>query len=209
MCPWPCRTPSSSRPYILLLALSSWLNQMNRKEKGKKADLASNVISSTLGTSAMRGLRLEALSLIRSVSCLRVDPSDVLIICHGRYSQIMLTNAPGLSKRSFHLSLSYLTQSRKLASFGTLWNRIFIDFRSYAFHRLRNGQSIRTVSALLLQLVQTSAHNVRTEARRIARARQQQTALRRQDSSTNVVEPFLDEQDSEVNTPTGNYAPRY
>ena len=67
--------------------------------------------------------------------------------------------------------------------------------------RLRDGRTIHTVTALLLQLVQTSSHNVRTEARRIARARQQQTALRRQDSTTNAVEPFLDDQDMEVSKP--------
>ena len=69
------------------------------------------------------------------------------------------------------------------------------------FTSLRDGRSIRTVSALLLQLVQTSAHNVRIEARRIAKARRQQFALRRQESMNGDIESddkFLDECDSEV-----------
>lgn len=65
--------------------------------------------------------------------------------------------------------------------------------------RLRDGRSIRTVSALLLQLVQTSAHNVRQEARRIAKARQQQFAMKRQDSASGDLSgPFLDDIDLEV-----------
>lgn len=64
---------------------------------------------------------------------------------------------------------------------------------------LRDGRSIRTVSALLLQLVQTSAHNVRHEARRIAKARQQQFAMKRQDSAIGDLSgPFLDDIDLEV-----------
>ena len=47
---------------------------------------------------------------------------------------------------------------------------------------LRDGRSIRTVSALLLQLVQTSVHDVRQEASRIARARQHSLVLHRVDS---------------------------
>lgn len=67
------------------------------------------------------------------------------------------------------------------------------------FDRLRDGRSIRTVSALLLQLVQTSAHDVRIEARKIGKARQQVFALRRQDSSSEKEsEPFLDETDMQV-----------
>lgn len=39
--------------------------------------------------------------------------------------------------------------------------------------RLRDGRSIRTVSALLLQLVQTSAHDVPSRARKIMKTRLQ------------------------------------
>ena len=69
--------------------------------------------------------------------------------------------------------------------------------------RLRDGRSIRTVSALLLQLVQTSAHGVRVQAKRLAKARQQALAMRRQESMAEVpsdkpADPFLDENDEEV-----------
>lgn len=65
--------------------------------------------------------------------------------------------------------------------------------------RLRDGRTIRTVSALLLQLVQTSAHDVRLQATKITRNRQKVFALRRQESSQDVTaEPFLDENDTEV-----------
>jgi hypothetical protein len=67
---------------------------------------------------------------------------------------------------------------------------------------LRDGRSIRTVSALLFQLVQTSAHDVRVAARKIAKRRQSRQALRRQDSATNerLAEPLIDELDAEVST---------
>ena len=73
--------------------------------------------------------------------------------------------------------------------------------------RLRDGRSIRTVSALLLQLVQTSSHDVCIEARRIEKARQHAVALRRQESfsesqsqgrKVQLEESFLDEHDQEV-----------
>jgi cohesin loading factor subunit SCC2 len=69
--------------------------------------------------------------------------------------------------------------------------------------RLRDGRSIRTVSALLLQLVQTSAHGVRVQAKRLAKARQQALAMRRQESMAETSSekspgPFLDEKDNEV-----------
>lgn len=71
------------------------------------------------------------------------------------------------------------------------------------FFRLRDGRTIRTVSALLLQLVQTSAHDVRISAQGIAKERQNKIALRRQESfaesqSQNQPEDFLDEQDNAV-----------
>ena len=69
--------------------------------------------------------------------------------------------------------------------------------------RLRDGRSIRTVSALLLQLVQTSAHGVRIQAKRLAKARQQAVAMRRQETMAETPTekspgPFLDEKDNEV-----------
>jgi len=48
--------------------------------------------------------------------------------------------------------------------------------------------------------VQTSAHDVRVAARKIAKARESRQALRRQDSmvSERSVEPMMDELDAEV-----------
>ena len=67
---------------------------------------------------------------------------------------------------------------------------------------MRDGRSIRTVSALLLQLVQTSAHDVRIEAKKIEKTRQNKFALKRQESFSESQqappEPFLDETDLEV-----------
>jgi cohesin loading factor subunit SCC2 len=62
---------------------------------------------------------------------------------------------------------------------------------------LRDGRSIRTVSALLFQLVQTSAHDVRVAARKISKARESRQALRRQDSERSA-EFAMDELDAEV-----------
>lgn len=69
----------------------------------------------------------------------------------------------------------------------------------YVYARLRDGRSIRTVSALLLQLVQTSAHGVRVAARRLGKARQQAAALKRTESygSVDEAKPFLEDQDHE------------
>lgn len=70
---------------------------------------------------------------------------------------------------------------------------------SLTVRSLRDGRSINTVSALLLQLVQTSAHDVRVQARNIRKARQQALTLRRQDSQNEPEEePFLDEREMEV-----------
>ncbi|KAH8114301.1 hypothetical protein DFH11DRAFT_1508962 [Phellopilus nigrolimitatus] len=130
--------------------------------KGKK-DPAILVITDTLGSSGMRGLRLEALSLVRSIFANHEDQRSWII------EEILS-------------SLIKLSDSKQKAG----------QFR------LRDGRSIRTVSALLLQLVQTSAHNVRVEARRVAKARQQHFALKRQDSITGDTRgPFLDEKDLE------------
>lgn len=64
--------------------------------------------------------------------------------------------------------------------------------------RLRDGRSIRTVSALLLQLIQSSAHKIRVDSRRINRDRQQQNVLKRQDSAMDTSSRFLDDYDTEV-----------
>lgn len=125
--------------------------------KGRK----DNVVMSTLGQSAMRGLRLDALSLIRSIFANHEDQRSWII------EEILG-------------SLIRLSDTKQKAG----------QFR------LRDGRSIRTVSALLLQLVQTSAHGVRIEARRFGKARQQTLALRRQDSMVEKAEePFLDDKD--------------
>ncbi|KAH7885125.1 sister chromatid cohesion C-terminus-domain-containing protein [Phlebopus sp. FC_14] len=111
--------------------------------KGKK----DNVVLSTLGSSAMRGFRLDALSIIRSIFASYQDQRSWII------EEILS-------------SLLKLSNSHKKAG----------QFR------LRDGRSIRTVSALLLQLVQTSARDVCLAARRVEKARQN-NALGQQDSS--------------------------
>ncbi|PFH53278.1 hypothetical protein AMATHDRAFT_73479 [Amanita thiersii Skay4041] len=119
------------------------------KERGKKREKGEkeNIVIRTLGKSAMRGLRLDALSLIRTIFAHHEEQRSWII-------EEILT------------SLIKLSDSKHKAG----------QFR------LRDGRSIRTVSALLLQLVQTSAHDVRIEARRIGKARQNALALRRQES---------------------------
>ncbi|KAI0290109.1 hypothetical protein B0F90DRAFT_1654815 [Multifurca ochricompacta] len=131
--------------------------------KGKKESFVLN----TLGQTAMRGLRLEALSLIRSVFANHEDQRSWII------EEILS-------------SLIKLSDTKQKAG----------QFR------LRDGRSIRTVSALLLQLVQTSAHGVRVQAKRLAKARQQALAMRRQESTAETPSekppgPFLDERDNE------------
>lgn len=129
------------------------------KGKGKKE----NIIFSTLGSSAMRGLRLDALSLIRSIFANHEDQRSWIV------EEIL----------SSLIKLSDVKQ--KAGQF-----------------RLRDGRSIRTVSALLLQLVQTSAHDVRVEARKLGKARQQALALRRQESiNEKLEEPLLNDTDNE------------
>ncbi|KAI6027546.1 hypothetical protein BKA83DRAFT_4230505 [Pisolithus microcarpus] len=115
--------------------------------KGKKE----NAVLSTLGSSAIRGLRLDALSIIRSVFAIHEDQRSWII-------EEILT------------SLIKLSNSHKKAG----------QFR------LRDGRSIRTVSALLLQLVQTSARDPVTV-----------TALRRQDSLHDTAQDnIFDEHDT-------------
>ncbi|KAF7365521.1 Sister chromatid cohesion protein [Mycena venus] len=135
------------------------------EEGGGKKEKETAVIR-TFGKSAMRGLRLDALSLIRAIFANHDDQRDWII-------EEILT------------SLIKLSDTKQKAG----------QFR------LRDGRSIRTVSALLLQLVQTSAHDVRITATDIAKARHNKNLLRRQESfsesqsQTLVVEEFLDEQD--------------
>ncbi|KAF9005451.1 hypothetical protein BDQ17DRAFT_1353128 [Cyathus striatus] len=136
------------------------------EEKGKKDKEKESVVLRTLGKSAMRGLRLDALSLMRSIFANHEDQRSWII------EEILS-------------SLIKLSDTKQKAG----------QFR------LRDGRSIRTVSALLLQLVQTSAHDVRLEARQIEKARQNKFALKRQESMsesqalTAELEPFLDEYD--------------
>jgi hypothetical protein len=118
----------------------------------------------------------------------------------------MKTNGHGSSKRFSRRSLSCQILSRKQGSSGVF---CYIAVRYHLLNpyfrsSLRDGRSIRTVSALLLQLVQTSAHDVRIQARKIEKARQNKFALRRQESLTEsqtsllTPEPFLDDNDHDV-----------
>lgn len=91
--------------------------------------------------------------------------------------------------------------------------RLVTCFSSFKFLRfisifsLRDGRQIRTVSALLLQLVQTSAHDVHLEARRIEKARKDQFAMKQgsfsdfgsvSDLNTKKEDDFLDDLDRDV-----------
>ncbi|GJE95924.1 sister chromatid cohesion protein-like protein [Phanerochaete sordida] len=129
---------------------------------GKGREKKDSVVIHTLGQSAMRGLRLEALSLIRSIFANHEDQRSWII------EEILS-------------SLIKLSDTKQKAG----------QFR------LRDGRSIRTVSALLLQLVQTSAHDVHVEAEALRDSRLQALALHRQDSATDSQATFLDEKDME------------
>lgn len=61
--------------------------------------------------------------------------------------------------------------------------------------RLGNGYSIHTVSALLLQLVQTSAHDVRVQLQRLASEREQSFVLNHQPDSQEEQPPGPTERD--------------
>ena len=167
--------------------------------KGKKD--GSSLIQSVLGSSAMRGLRLDALSLVRSVSFQSEPvPSGVptfapnLDICQSR-------GTAAVDHRRDSVVINQVVRSetesrafpvRRNASITLIPPLIMCA-------RLRDGRSIRTVSALLLQLIQTSSHNVRVESSRIARARHQNATLRRQDTAmADLQEPLLDELYEEV-----------
>ncbi|CCM06130.1 uncharacterized protein FIBRA_08379 [Fibroporia radiculosa] len=127
--------------------------------KGKK----DNAVLNTLGSSALRGLRLDALALIRNIFANHEEQRGWII-------EEILSSLIRLSDNK-----------QRVGQF-----------------RLRDGRSIRTVSALLLQLVQTSAHDVRVEARSLRKARDQALAIRRQSSfGDKQGGPFLDEKDLE------------
>uniref|UniRef100_D8PZC4 Sister chromatid cohesion protein n=1 Tax=Schizophyllum commune (strain H4-8 / FGSC 9210) TaxID=578458 RepID=D8PZC4_SCHCM len=123
----------------------------------------------SFGPSSMKGLRLEALTLLRTVFAIRQDQRHWII-------EEILT------------SLTRLSDTKQKAG----------QFR------LRDGRSIRTVSALLLQLIQTSSHDVAVKARNIEHRRKEMNALKRQESISESQmglqgqpPPFLDEFDKE------------
>ncbi|KAJ3753999.1 hypothetical protein EV360DRAFT_52476 [Lentinula raphanica] len=118
------------------------------KAKSKKVQ-GGNVLTTTFGKSAVRGLRMDALGLIRSIFA-RHDDQRSWIIEEILSSLINVANA---------------RQVKTTDQF-----------------RLRDGRSIRTISALLLQLVQSSAHDIQLGARKLERERQAKTTLRRQES---------------------------
>ncbi|CAK5269780.1 unnamed protein product [Mycena citricolor] len=147
---------------------------------GKK-EKDSAIVIRTFGKSAMRGLRLHALSLIRAVS-MSIDLASI-----SDTSQIFANHG---DQRDWIIE-EILTSLIKLS-----------DSKQRAGQfRLRDGRTIRTVSALLLQLVQTSAHDVRLKAQNIAQERRNKFALKRAESLTesqlklHQQEEFLDEQD--------------
>ncbi|KAJ3848406.1 hypothetical protein EV368DRAFT_49356 [Lentinula lateritia] len=118
------------------------------KIRGKKV-LGGGLLTATFGKSAMRGLRMDALGLIRSIFAHHNDQRSWII-------EEILSSL-------IKVSNSKLTKSADQ-------------------FRLRDGRSMRTISALLLQLVQSSAHDIRLGARKIDRERQAKFALRRQES---------------------------
>ncbi|KAH8818805.1 sister chromatid cohesion C-terminus-domain-containing protein [Flagelloscypha sp. PMI_526] len=148
-------------------------------EKGKGKDKES-VLSKTLGRNPMRGLRLEALGLIRSIFSHHQDQRS-WIIEEILSNLLKLTASPTKAKSS--------SSSQQF--------------------RLRNGRVIKTSSALLLQLIQTSCHDVLREGRLLEKRRMQDTALKRQESMMSLSgsdslskassdqDDFLDEHDRE------------
>lgn len=81
--------------------------------KGKRE----NVVLNTLGNSAMRGLRLDALSLIRSVSDKSVV-SGISVDVYNRFSLIMKINVHGSSKKFYRPLSNSLIVSRRQDNFG-------------------------------------------------------------------------------------------
>ncbi|KAF8585724.1 ARM repeat-containing protein [Ramaria rubella] len=136
--------------------------ELGTDAKGKKDNGNNLVLSALGGKGAMRALRLEALSLIRSIFANHEDQRSWII------EEILtsLIKLPDLKQKSGQF-------------------------------RLRDGRSIHTVSALLLQLVQTSAHDVRMKAKRLAINRQQSFVMRHDSQADGTAEPFLTERDHE------------
>lgn len=64
--------------------------------------------------------------------------------------------------------------------------------------RLRRGKSIHTISALLMQLVQTSAHDVQVEGKRYDKARRHLLAQGSQLGANVNEEVLLSDKDREV-----------
>ncbi|KAI0734724.1 hypothetical protein C8Q72DRAFT_321316 [Fomitopsis betulina] len=126
--------------------------------KGKKE----STVLHTLGNSAMRGLRLDALALIRSVFANHEDQRSWII------EEILS-------------SLIKLSDSKQKAG----------QFR------LPDGRSIRTVSALLLQLIQTSAHDVRIDVQKMRKARAHATSQRGGTSNQKQTNAFLTADETE------------
>ncbi|KAJ3735912.1 protein rad9 [Lentinula guzmanii] len=118
------------------------------KAKSRKIQ-GGGILSATFGKSAMRGLRMDALSLIRSIFAHHDDQRSWII------EEILS-------------SLINVSNSKQVKSADQF--------------RLRDGHSMRTISALLLQLVQSSAHDIRLGAQKLDRERQAKIALRRQES---------------------------
>jgi cohesin loading factor subunit SCC2 len=87
--------------------------------------------------------------------------------------------------------------NRKQDNFGELC-QLNLSFFNLSLSRLRDGRSIRTVSALLLQLVQTSAHDVRIGAKKIAKLRQQNVIRYDNRKGADEQPTVLDERDLEV-----------
>ena len=85
--------------------------------KGKEKK--SSALSATLGTSAMRGLRLEALGLICSVSNFVHWTHAKLILRTRRFSQITRNREDGSLKRSCRRLSSFLIPNKRLGSSGT------------------------------------------------------------------------------------------
>ncbi|THH23071.1 hypothetical protein EUX98_g8109 [Antrodiella citrinella] len=130
-------------------------------DSGDKKDKKGDVVLNTLGASSIRGLKLDALSLIRSIFANHEDQRAWII------EEILS-------------SLIKLSDSKQ---------------KSGQF-RLRDGRSIRTVSALLLQLVQTSARDVRLDVQSLHKSRQHADTLRAKEGYGDVMEgTFLEESD--------------
>lgn len=109
--------------------------------KGKRE----SVVLSTLGNSAMRGLRLDALSIIRSVCISSILDTAKLI--PSRSLQITKISARGSLKKSCRHSSSCRTATKKPDSFGMFFNdfhRLIVDNMSIVY-----AMAVRYVQCLL------------------------------------------------------------